>query len=160
MPEASGAERRVSGPHPQAQPAIPCRLNARRSLPWACSGLLQHGQPTVAVERDAVAPLCPSGPGALRRRADAYIPIRHQSRFRAIMPLYYLHIRNGDKLELDPDGMELPDLDAAVGEALRVAQELVGEVSDLGHDAVIEIADGAGQTLQTIPFAQATQSRH
>jgi hypothetical protein len=31
-----------------------------------------------------------------------------------MMPLYYLHIRNGSRLELDPEGTELPNLEAAV----------------------------------------------
>ena len=48
-----------------------------------------------------------------------------------MMPLYYLHIRNGEKLEVDPDGTELPDLDAAFAEAMKVARELAGEVADL-----------------------------
>jgi hypothetical protein len=59
-----------------------------------------------------------------------------------MMPLYYLHIRDGDKLEVDPDGTELPDIDAARIEALKVAQELLYEVPDFGRQAVIEIADG------------------
>jgi hypothetical protein len=82
-----------------------------------------------------------------------------QSRFLAMMPLYYLHIRNGDKFEVDPDGMELPDLDAAVVEALKVAQELSGAVSDLERDAVIEIADGVGETVLMVPFSDATGPR-
>ena len=49
-----------------------------------------------------------------------------QRRFLVMMPLYYLHIRNGDKLEVDPDGTELPDLDAAFSEAVKVARETRG----------------------------------
>ena len=80
-----------------------------------------------------------------------------QSKLLAMMPLYYLHIRNSDKLEMDPDGTELPDLEAALTEALKVARELVGEVDDLGRDAVIEIADGSGETILTVPFSDAVQ---
>ncbi len=72
-----------------------------------------------------------------------------------MMPLYYLHIRNGDKLEVDPDGTELPDLEVALTEALKVARELVDEVADLGRDAVIEVADGSGETVLTVPFSDA-----
>jgi len=75
-----------------------------------------------------------------------------------MMPLYYLHIRNRDKLEVDPDGTELPDLDAAFAEALKVARELVGEVDDLGRDAVIEIADRSGETILAVPFSDAVRS--
>ena len=70
-----------------------------------------------------------------------------------MMPLYYLHIRNGDKLEVDPDGTELPDLEAAFAEAVKVARELVDEVDDLGRDAAIEITDGSGETVLTVPFS-------
>ena len=76
-----------------------------------------------------------------------------QRRFLVMMPLYYLHIRNGDKLEVDPDGTELPDLEAAFAEAVKVARELVDEVDDLGRDAAIEITDGAGETVLTVPFS-------
>lgn len=69
------------------------------------------------------------------------------------MPLYYLHIRTGNKLELDPDGMELPDIDTAASEARRVARELLSEVSDLGQETVIEIADESGPTALTVPFS-------
>ena len=78
-------------------------------------------------------------------------------RFFVMMPLYYLHIRNGDKLEVDPDGTELPDLDAAFSEAVKVVRELVDEVDDLGRDAVIEIADGAGEIVLTVPFSDAVR---
>jgi hypothetical protein len=74
-----------------------------------------------------------------------------------MMPLYYLHIRNGDKLEVDPDGTELPDLEAALTEALKVARELMDEVADLGRDAVIEVANGSGETVFIVPFSDAIQ---
>ena len=74
-----------------------------------------------------------------------------------MMPLYYLHIRNGNKLEVDPDGTELPGLDAAFEEARKVARELVREVADLGQDAIIEIADGSGETILTVPFSDAVR---
>ena len=72
-----------------------------------------------------------------------------------MMPLYFLHIRNGEKFEVDPDGTELPDMDAAFAEALKVARELVDEVADLGRNATIEIADGSGETVLTVPFSEA-----
>ena len=74
-----------------------------------------------------------------------------------MMPLYYLHIRNGDKLEVDPDGTELPNLDAAFAEALKVARELVDEVDDLGRDAIIEISDRSGETILAVPFSDAVR---
>ena len=70
-----------------------------------------------------------------------------------MMPLYYLHIRNGNKLEVDPDGTELPDLETAFEEARKVARELVGEVADSRQDSIIEIADGSGETILTVAFS-------
>jgi hypothetical protein len=77
-----------------------------------------------------------------------------------MMPMYYFHIRDGDKFEVDPDGTELPDIDAARAEALKVAQELMTEVPDLGREAVIEIADGYGQTVLTVPFSDTIGMKH
>jgi hypothetical protein len=75
------------------------------------------------------------------------------------MPLYYLHIRNRNKLAPDPEGIELPDIDAALSEALRVARELLSEVPDLGRNASIEIADRTGQIVLTVPFSDAINPR-
>jgi hypothetical protein len=80
-----------------------------------------------------------------------------QRRILIMMPLYYLHIRNGDRLEVDPDGTELPNLDSAYAEAMKVARELVVEVDDLGRDTVIEITDGSGETILTVPFSDAVR---
>ena len=67
-----------------------------------------------------------------------------------MVPLYFLHIRDGSRFEADPDGIDLPDLDAASAEARRVARELLAEVPGIGGEAVIEIADPSGQALVTI----------
>jgi hypothetical protein len=77
-----------------------------------------------------------------------------------MMPLYYLHIRNRNKLEVDPDGMDLPDIDAALTEALQVARELTAEIPDYDGSTVIEIADGDGQTILTVPFSHAFCPKH
>jgi hypothetical protein len=52
---------------------------------------------------------------------EAYIPTAAYQQVLAMMPMYYLHIRDRDHLELDPDGTELPDLDAVCADALRMA---------------------------------------
>jgi Domain of unknown function (DUF6894) len=41
------------------------------------------------------------------------------------MPHYYLHIRDGTELVEDPDGTDLPDLEAARQEALEGAREML-----------------------------------
>ncbi len=76
------------------------------------------------------------------------------------MPLYYLHIRTGNKLEIDLEGVELPSRAAALSEAQRVARELLGEVPDLGQETVIEVADDAGQVVQTVLLSDATHPKH
>jgi hypothetical protein len=77
-----------------------------------------------------------------------------------MMPMYYFHIRDGSSLEVDPDGTELPDISAAHAEALKVAHELLREVTDLGQTAVLEIADEHGRTVLTMPLSDALWLRH
>jgi hypothetical protein len=77
-----------------------------------------------------------------------------------MMPLYYFHIRNGDQLEVDPDGTELPDLDAALTEALKVARELTAEILEYDGSTVIEVADSGGRTILTVPFSDALCPKH
>jgi hypothetical protein len=77
-----------------------------------------------------------------------------------MMPLYYLHIRNGDELEVDPDGAELPNIHAALAEALKVARELTAEIPEYDGSTVIEVADGDGLTVLTVPFSDAHRPRH
>ncbi len=80
-------------------------------------------------------------------------PRRKQSRSTPMAPIYFLHIRDGAKLEPDPHGMEFPDIDAACTEARRVARELVEEFSEFGRETVIEIADEAGRTVMAVPVS-------
>jgi len=77
-----------------------------------------------------------------------------------MMPLYYFHIRHRNELEVDPDGTELPDLDAALTEALLVARELTAEIPGYDGSTVIEIADGDDRTVLTVPFCDALRPRH
>jgi hypothetical protein len=77
-----------------------------------------------------------------------------------MMPLYYFHIRNRDELEVDPDGTELPDIDAALTEALMVARELTAEIPAYDGSTIIEVADGGGRTVLTVPFSDALQPKH
>ncbi len=41
------------------------------------------------------------------------------------MPRWYLHVHDGERAILDPEGSELPDLTAARKEALAAARELL-----------------------------------
>jgi hypothetical protein len=79
------------------------------------------------------------------------------------MPRYYRHIRHGDELMEDPEGIELPGLDAARAEAIDGIRDLLGEAirrgkDDLLDDAIV-ITDEAGQELMTIPFREGLPPR-
>jgi hypothetical protein len=69
------------------------------------------------------------------------------------MSRYYLHIRNGHDLGLDPEGDDFPDLEASQAEATRVIKELWLDWAEVRIDMVIEIVDEADQTVLRIPFA-------
>lgn len=69
------------------------------------------------------------------------------------MPSFYFHVRDGDALFEDPDGSELPDLEAARAEAVTAAREAFAELIRRGKAAAsrrFEIADGAGRILATV----------
>ena len=74
------------------------------------------------------------------------------------MPRFFFHVRDGDSLTEDPDGSELPDLAAALAEALAAARELAAERIKAGKGPDgrrFEIGDAAGRTLATVPFRAA-----
>src|SRR5688572_20597270 len=54
----------------------------------------------------------------LRARARFSLPERHRE---GIMPRYYFHVRTGGSLRRDPDGRDLPDIDAARKSAVAMA---------------------------------------
>jgi hypothetical protein len=66
------------------------------------------------------------------------------------VPRYFLHI---DELGIDPDGTELPDLEAARREAMLSAREMLAERIILGAEATplrILITDAAGNLLAVV----------
>jgi hypothetical protein len=75
------------------------------------------------------------------------------------MPLYFFHFRGGGEVAIDPEGQELPDLAAAREEAIgglrdRAADRLrSGEPVDSSDR--MEITNGAGELLLTVPFGDA-----
>ena len=84
------------------------------------------------------------------------------SRFEG-MPRFYRHMQHGDQFIEDPEGIELPDLDAARADALRGVRDLLSEAirkgtDDLLEDAVI-ITDGSRRELMRIPFSEGLPSR-
>ena len=75
------------------------------------------------------------------------------------MPLYFLHVRDGADLLLDPDGSNLPNLAAARTEAIESARELISAAvltgSPLGLQRSFQIDDADGVTLLNVPFSEA-----
>ena len=71
------------------------------------------------------------------------------------MRLFFLNIRDGDHLKEDTDGSELPDLEAAVAEAMEAALEILSNRIRQGlqtSQQQIEICDEAGHLLDTVAF--------
>ncbi|MCB5176587.1 MULTISPECIES: DUF6894 family protein [Microvirga] len=79
------------------------------------------------------------------------------------MPRYYRHIRQGDQLIEDPDGIELPDLARARAEALAGIRDILAEAIKRGADDSLDdavvIADETGRELMTVPFIEALPQR-
>lgn len=68
---------------------------------------------------------------------------------------YYFHVRDGDRLLEDPDGSDLPNLDAAREEALAGARHLLSEKLQRGEvidGQRFEITDESGEVLEIVPF--------
>ncbi len=71
------------------------------------------------------------------------------------MPRFFLHVRDAEGLVEDPDGSLVPDLGAACAEAAAAAREVAAERLRAGKPLTarhIEIRDGAGHLLATVPF--------
>jgi hypothetical protein len=72
--------------------------------------------------------------------------------------MYYFNIRSDRALKEDPEGSILPDLKAALEEALARARHSLTEGHRNGHDRQgwrIEIMDHAHQHLMTVAFTEA-----
>jgi len=71
------------------------------------------------------------------------------------MPRYFFNVMDGLKTQ-DFDGTELPDLDAATGEAQKDIDEIMeSHLGSIGNDWTtwsIEICDGDGALLLVVPF--------
>ena len=73
------------------------------------------------------------------------------------MPLYFFHLRDQDYLHEDETGTDLPDLQAALQEVLRVDRELTADPAGL-YGLKYEIADECGRTLLKVPIQERRRS--
>ena len=69
---------------------------------------------------------------------------------------FYFHFKNGENLETDDEGADLPHLSAAVREAELGAREILADAIRAGKSDVPEalvIADENGRELFSLPLA-------
>ncbi len=72
------------------------------------------------------------------------------------MGRFYFHIQDGGQLLQDPEGTDLPDVDAARQEAILAAREILIGAIKMGKTLVpkaVVIADEEGRTLDVLPLA-------
>ena len=76
------------------------------------------------------------------------------------MPRYYFHIRKGDVLVDDPQGIEVAPPEALEEEAVEAARDLLAEGDLQGLDRrewAYEIADQSGATVLVFRFEDAVE---
>ena len=74
------------------------------------------------------------------------------------MPRFYFHQRQRSGMVPDPEGSDLPDLEAAVLEAIASARELMSEAILEGWDISarsFEVVDDTGSTVLVVSFREA-----
>ncbi len=69
------------------------------------------------------------------------------------MPRYFFHVRDQHYLHEDREGIELPDLQAVLQEALRADRELSVESAGL-YGLEFEITDSSGRTVLKVPIQE------
>jgi hypothetical protein len=62
-----------------------------------------------------------------------------------MMPRFFFHVRDGDKLTRDVEGADFPHLEAAQDDAKTAARQMLAEQID--RDGVLN-----GKLLATVPF--------
>ena len=69
------------------------------------------------------------------------------------MPRYYFHVREGQEISRDTEGRDLPNAEAARGEAVNAGREILGEKRPHGgsrNHRQIEIADETGHVVDVV----------
>ena len=80
---------------------------------------------------------------------------------RRVMALFYFHLLDGDKIDEDTEGIELPDLETAKSECRQTAREMMIENIALGlpvHNQVFEVCDEFGSLLFKLAFSDVLDS--
>ena len=74
------------------------------------------------------------------------------------MARFFFHLRDGTDFALDPEGVVLPDLEAAQTAALQAARDTLGhDIRDGRLDLRyrIDVEDERGTVLHSLPFEDA-----
>ncbi len=73
------------------------------------------------------------------------------------MARFYFHIRKGEALLEDDEGLDLPDLNAAREQALLSAREVVADAVKFGRPApdCFVITDESGHEVASLSFKEA-----
>ena len=69
------------------------------------------------------------------------------------MPRYFFHLRSQATQIEDSEGMDLPDLNAALEEVLRVDRDLMADPAGV-YDLEFRITDSGGRTLLNVPIQE------
>jgi hypothetical protein len=75
------------------------------------------------------------------------------------MPRYFFNVRDGFELDMDDEGVEFPDLEAARAEALAAVEELRDEFTAEVVHVELEVSDESGRKLLTLPLSRGTGDR-
>lgn len=78
------------------------------------------------------------------------------------MPLFFLHVYNRTDCSRDDEGLDLPDLDAALAQAVDGIRSILRD--EVAHGAIdfeghVEITDEMGKVLALVPFRDAVELR-
>ena len=70
------------------------------------------------------------------------------------MPAYYFHVWENGVLIRDPDGLDLPDMDAVHEEVKNSIVSVLQEedLDELSADRAFQVDDDLGRTVLTVPF--------
>ena len=77
------------------------------------------------------------------------------------MARYYFHVRAENDLRRDPEGSDLPDIEAARKQAVTMACRIWSErpPESTDNDETFEIVDESGQVVLKVPFSEAYAER-
>jgi hypothetical protein len=85
-------------------------------------------------------------------RTERLAPAKHWRR----MARYFMHLLNGHGLELDREGVELPDVEAARRHALQAGVDIVASELKDGCPSVhltVYVDDEANERILTLPIS-------